>query len=111
MSMLDSNHPQTNHVFAAARLEAEILDSARRIIAASQPSDRAARLKKCEETLDRMYKLNNEQFHSSPSIASIIHELQIALSTLAASTSPTMDMIEPALAKLESDDGFGTWAI
>ncbi len=105
--MLDLNHPQTEHIFAAARLEDAVLDAAKRIISA-QPSERQELLARCEPSLGRMRVLNSEHFGASPSIASAIDELHGALRVLAASPSPHMDVVRPAFARLESDEGFGT---
>ena len=108
--MLDLSHPQTEHIFAAARLEDAVLDGAKRIIAA-QPSERQELLRWCEQRLDMMRTLNAEHFRSLPSIASIIDELHSALRALVASPSPDMSIVRPAFLRLESDDGFGTFAI
>ena len=108
--MLDLNHPQTEHIFAAARLEDAVLDGAKRIIT-SQPSEREELLGWCEQKLDMMRTLNAEHFRSSPSIASTIDELHSALRALVANPSPDMSIIRPAFSRLESEDGFGTFAI
>lgn len=108
--MLDLNHPQTEHIFAAARLEDAILDVANRIISA-QPSDRDRLLKQCEWLLDGMRTLNTEHFRNSHSIASAIDELQVALRVLAESASPRMEIVSSAFSKLESEEGFRTCAI
>lgn len=109
-AMLDLNHPFTKHIFAASRFEDAIKDGARRIIAAP-PAERAGLLAGCEQQLDAMRALNREHFKNSPFIASAIDELQQALRNLAASASPQINTILPALVKLESGDGFGTFAI
>jgi hypothetical protein len=108
--MLDLNHPQTVHIFTASGLEDAVLDGATRIIAA-QPSERPALLTWCEERLSRMRTLNVQHFGGSASITSAIDALHTALRALAASQSPTFSMVSPAFTRLESDDGFGTWAI
>jgi hypothetical protein len=105
--MLDLNHPQTKHIFAAGRLEDAVLDGAKRIIA-SQPSERHALLAECEQRLASMRILNTEHFGGSHSISSAIDELHGALRGLAACESPQMDLVRPAFARLESEDGFGT---
>ena len=105
--MLDLNHPQTQHIFAAGRLEDSVLEGTKRIIA-SQPSERNALLAQCEQSLERMRALNAEHFGGSQSISSAIDELHDALRRLAASAAPHMDMIRPAFTRLESEDGFGT---
>jgi len=108
--MLDLNHPQTTHIFTASGLEDAVLDGAKRIITA-HPSERPALLVWCEERLSRMRTLNVQHFGSSPSITSAIDELHAALRALAVSESPKFSMVLPAFTRLESDDGFGTWAI
>jgi len=45
--MLDLNHPQTEHIFAAALLEDAVLECARRIVSA-QPFERPELLALCE---------------------------------------------------------------
>jgi hypothetical protein len=91
-------------------LEDAIRDGAKRIITA-RPSERGELLAACEHHLAGMRTLNADHFGSSPSISSIIDELQIALHALAASESPHFDIIWPALSRLESNVGFGTYAI
>jgi len=108
--MLDLNHPQTEHIFTASGLEDAVLGGAKRIVAA-QPSERHELLVWCEHRLDRMRTLNLEHFSNSASIASAINELHGAMRALAASESPHLNMVSPAFTRLESDDGFGTWAI
>jgi len=108
--MLDLNHPQSKYIFAAARLEDAIRDGANHIMAA-QPSERGELLAACEQHLASMRTLNADHFRSSPSIALIIDELQVALRALAMSESPHFDIIWPALSRLESEEGFGTFAI
>jgi hypothetical protein len=105
--MLDLNHPQTRHIFAAGRFEDTVLDLVKRIIS-SQPSERRALLDQCEQSLEGMRKLNAEHFGGSQSISSAIDELHDALRGLAASASPHMDMVWPAFTRLESENGFGT---
>ncbi len=105
--MLDLNHPQTEHVFAAARLEDAVLEFAKRIVSA-QPSERPELLASCQQSIDAMRRLNSERFGSSASIASAIDELHAALRSLAASASPHLSIVHPAFTRLESDDGFGT---
>jgi hypothetical protein len=105
--MLDLSDPQTEHIFAAARLEDAVLDSAKRVVAAL-PSERQELLALCESSLNAMRVLNLEHFGSSASIISAIEELHAALRALAASTSPDLAIVLPAFTRLESDDGFGT---
>lgn len=105
--MLDFNHPQTEHIFAAARLEDAAHTIARRIISA-QPSERAALLAQAEQTFESMHTLNSERFGGSSSIASVIGDLRGAFHTLAASASPSWEIVGSAFTRFESDDGFGT---
>jgi hypothetical protein len=105
--MLDLNHPQTEHIFAAARLEDAVLECAKRIVSA-QPSERPELLALCDQSIDAMRALNSERLGSSASIASAIDELQAAMRSLAASASPHMSIVQPAITRLESDEGFGT---
>ncbi len=108
--MLDLKHPQTQHIFAAARLEDAVLEAAKGILAAD-PSERERLLKQCEQRLDGMRTLNAEHFRNSPSIASAIDELQAALRILAESAAPKMEIVRAAFSRLQSEKGFGTWAI
>ena len=108
--MLDLNHPQSKYVFAAARLEDAIRDRANRIILA-RPSERSAVLDECKEYLASMRRLAAEHFLHKPSLTLIIDELQDALKALATSESPHFEMIWPSLSRLESQQGFGTFAI
>ena len=105
--MLDLNHPQTEHIFAAARLEDAVLECAKRIVAA-QTSERPELLALCEQSINAMRTLNSERFGSSVSIASAVDELQAAMRSFATSASPHMSMVHPAFTRLESDKGFGT---
>ena len=105
--MLDLSHPQTEHIFAAARLEDAVLDCAKRIVS-SHPSERPELLDLCEQSIDAMRILNSERFGGSPSIASAIDGLQNAMCSLAASASPQMGIVQPAFTRLDSDEGFGT---
>ncbi len=105
--MLDLNHPQTEHIFAAARLQDAVMDGAKRIIAA-QPSERQELLALCEQSIDSMRTLHSEHFRSSGSLATVIDELHAALRALAASASPHWDIVRAAFTRLESDEGFGT---
>jgi hypothetical protein len=105
--MLDLNHPQTKHIFAASNLEDAVLGAARQIVAA-RPSERQHILDTSEETFNRMRKLNSEHFANSSSIAKAIDELCEAFRTFAAHTEPRLEMLLPALENLRSDAGFGT---
>jgi len=105
--MLDLNHPQTEHVFAAARLEDAVFECAKRIVSA-QPSERPGLLASCQQSIDAMRTLNSERFGRSASIASAIDELHRAMRSLAASASPEMNIVHPAFTRLASDEGFGT---
>ena len=105
--MLDLNHPQTEHIFAAARLEDAVLECAKHIISA-QRSERPELLASCQQSIDAMRTLNSTRFGGSPSITSVIDELHTAMRSLAASDSTDMSIVRPAFARLESDEGFGT---
>jgi hypothetical protein len=65
--MLDLNHPQTEHIFAAARLEDTVRDYARRIISAPS-SQRPKLLASCEQSIEAMRTLNVERFSESVTI-------------------------------------------
>lgn len=108
--MLDLNHPGSKHIFAAARLEDAIRDGAKRIIAA-RPSERGELLRACEQIFARMRQLAADHFIHKPSLPLMVDELQVALRALAASESPHFGMILPAFSRLESSEGFGTFAI
>ncbi len=105
--MLNLNNPQSKHIFAAARLEDAVLEYAKRIVAA-QPSERLALLALCEQSIDAMRSLNSERFGNSAFTASAIDEFRDAILSLSSSDSPDLHTIFPALAKLRSDEGFGT---
>ena len=105
--MLDLNHPQAEHIFAAARLEDAVLECAKRIVSA-QPSERPALLALCEQSIKAMRILNSERFGGSASIASAIDELHATMRSLATSALPHMSIVHPAFMRLESDEGFGT---
>lgn len=105
--MLDLNHPRTEYVFAASRLEDAVRDVAERIIAA-QPSERPKLLAEAERSIDAMRSLNLERFGGTASIASAIDNLQIAIRALADGASPNWEAIGPAFTRLASNDGFGT---
>ena len=108
--MLDLNHPQTEHIFAASRLEDAVLEIANRMVSA-HPSERQALLASCEQQFSAVRLLNSERFGSSTSIASAIDYLQSAMRDLAESRSSNMGIVRPAFTKLESDEGFGTVGI
>lgn len=105
--MLDLNHPQSKHIFAAARLEDAVRECAKRIVSA-QPAERPALLALSEQSIEAMRKLNSERFGNSEFIAAAIDELQAAVRLLALSASPQMNMVQPAFERLESTKGFGT---
>lgn len=105
--MLDLNHPQTEHVFAAARLEDAVREYARRIISAP-PSERPKLLALSEQSIDAMRTLNLERFDSSAFIISAVGDLQSAMRSLAASASTDMSVVQSALTRLGSKEGFGT---
>src|SRR5437868_5758657 len=105
--MLDLNNPQTEHIFAAARLEDAVLNYARRIISAP-PSERPVLLALYEQSIDAMRTLNLERFGNSVFIASAINELHIAMRSLAVASSPNLNSVRLAFARLDSDEGFST---
>jgi|SRR5215469_7711517 len=72
--MLDLNHPQSQHTFAAARFENAILERAKKMTLV--PSLRRRELlTECQQILDKMRALNAEHFQSSPFIFKAIDEL------------------------------------
>jgi len=108
--MLDKAHPQSQHIFAAARLEDFILDKAKVIIGA-KAEKRQGLISQCEETFASLRTLNSERFGSSQSIFESIDELQQAVHRLGEIDTPSLGIIMPALTRLRSTDGFGTECI
>lgn len=80
--MLDLNHPQSEHIFVAARLEGVILDRAKRMTFASA-AQRQHHLVECQKALDQMRRLNLERFHESVTISRAITDLDVRLQQLA----------------------------
>jgi hypothetical protein len=80
--MLDLNHPQTKHVFAASNLEDSILTQAKRMTLI--PSDQRLELfAECHNVFGKMRKLNSEHFKNSTFISIAIDELEQSLRRLA----------------------------
>jgi hypothetical protein len=105
--MLDLSHPQTEHIFAAGRLEDSVRIAARRIIAAPA-AERRALLAQFEGIFDKMRTLNLEHFAGSRFISEGIDDLQQALRRLTETDQAHFDIIMPALTRLSSAEGFQT---
>lgn len=108
--MLDLDHPQSEHIFAAAALEDAILTAAGRMVCAPAP-ERSKLLASCEEQFGAMRLLNADHFGASPFIASAIDDLQAAMRLLAETALTDMSVVLFPLERLRSNEGFGTWAI
>jgi hypothetical protein len=80
--MIDSNHPQSQHIFAAGRMEDFLLGSAQRMTLLPS-SERVLLLAECLLVVDKMRLLNKEHFQSSQFIFDALNEAQVALQTIA----------------------------
>ncbi len=103
--MLDLNHPQTQYVFAAARLE----DGVRMLLvqwrdSGTPPAELIATISK---SINALQELNAKHFGNASGITRTLETLRSAINTfdLAASWSAFM-----ALADTPGDN-FGTWTI
>ena len=105
--MLDLSHPQTEHIFAAGRLEDSVLTIAKSIIGAPA-AERQSLVVQGERTLDKMRALSLEHFGGSRFISESIDDLWQALHSLAETDQPRLDFIMPALTRLSSAEGFKT---
>jgi hypothetical protein len=105
--MLDLSNLQSQHIFAASRLEDSFLAAAKSIIAAPA-TERQEPEAQAERTLDSMRALNKEHFGDSRFISEGIDGLQQALRSLAEADQPRLDVIMPALTRLRSAEGFCT---
>jgi hypothetical protein len=80
--MLDLNHPHSEHVFAAGRLEDGLLERAKQMTLL--PSTRRCELQiECQELLAKMRALNREHFQDSVFISDAISELERSVISLA----------------------------
>jgi hypothetical protein len=145
--MLNLDHPQSKHVFAASNLEDSVFERAK-LMTLVPSARRRELLGECEPKLAAMRTLNTEHFDNSERISEVIDDLARRLNQLAnlgngqvssdhskgegnCSVCGTaiknfvavpslpreiycgrcLDIVMPAIEKLRSDDGFGTWAI
>lgn len=108
--MLGLNHPQSKHIFAAARLLDAVLEKAKRA-ASAQASERLKLYSLCQQDIETMRWLNVNHFGNSAFVSTAIDELQGALVVLSKSASPQLNQIYSVLTKLDSDNGFGTVSI
>ncbi|HTR41833.1 MAG TPA: hypothetical protein VMH87_09485 [Pseudomonadales bacterium] len=80
--MLNLNHPQSKHIFAASRFEDAVLEHAKKMTLV--PSVRRRELLiECQQQLNKMRTLNAEHFENSPFIFEAIDELGMSLIQLA----------------------------
>ena len=80
--MLNLDHPQSKHIFAASGLEDAILERAKKMTLV--PSVRRRELQvECQQMLSKMRALNSEHFKDSPFISDAIDELDRCLVQLA----------------------------
>jgi hypothetical protein len=105
--MLDTSHPQSVHIFAASRLEDEILTLSKRIISLPLP-ERGAFLEGGLRVLTKLRTLNLEHFGGSSFIAAAIDDFESAFSGLISEPDPRLESIMPALKSLRSAKGFCT---
>lgn len=108
--MLDLSHPQSEYIFAAARLEDAVQKVAIKIIGAA-PSARAEMLVEAKELTASMRDLNAKHFRNSAVINSGVDSLEAALRELASASAPQMSAVFAALQFLDSNEGFGTVSI
>jgi hypothetical protein len=108
--MLKSDHPQSEHIFAAARLEDSVLTMAKSIVS-SPAAKRHLLVTQSDQTLAKMRSLNLEHFSGSRFISETIDDLQKAVHRLAEIDQPSLDIIMPVLTRLGSAEGFGTDSI
>jgi hypothetical protein len=145
--MLNLDHPQSKHIFAASNLEDFILERAK-LMTLVPSARRRELLGDCEPKLAAMRDPNKEHFENSKVISEAIDDLARRLNQLAnlgngqvtsdhsngegncsvcgtaiknfvfVASLPReiycghcLDIVMPAIEKLRSEDGFGTWAI
>ncbi|WP_338846278.1 hypothetical protein V8J88_21265 [Massilia sp. W12] len=106
--MLDLNHPKTQHIFEAARIEDEI----RRLLVAWRQNGPASALPQSAEyalqsSLAELHKLNQNHFGASGGIGNTLSALETAISH-GDSNESWRAFIKLAEAPGEN---FGTWAI
>ncbi len=105
--MLDLNHPQTEHIFVAARIEDEI----RAHLVAMRDSsikDKDARIMEITDTLiPKLHEMNNKHFGSAPGITNTLQRLESAVK------SKDLQLSWKAFCALAEEPGenFGTCAI
>lgn len=80
--MLDLNHPMTQYIFAAARLDDAILECAKSMTRVSTQK-RQELLQDCLTRLERMRWLNEDHFKASPFVFAAIEEMQNAVQAVA----------------------------
>ncbi len=106
--MLDTDHPQTKHVFSASALEDALLARVNQMQDLPK-SGRAAALPECLHIIAKMRRLNQEHFDASPFIEAALSEAQTALEQLTQTGTPhDLEPVIRALVKLASAKGFGT---
>ena len=79
--MLDLDHPHTEHIFAAARLEDGLLKRAQRMTLLPT-FERESLLLECFDVLDAMRRLNHDHFDASPFLDGSINEAERALKAI-----------------------------
>lgn len=105
--MLDLNHPQTPHIFAAARLEDSLLARANRMVKAGA-AERHGILNECDPFLASLRNITKDHLNDSPSIHEALDEFHADLERLAWTEVPELNMISESRAKLGSAGGFCT---
>jgi hypothetical protein len=106
--MLDLDHPQTKHVFAASRIEEKIRAH---LLAMKKSTDQVEKHGHAQEILSvlvpELHSLNREHFAASVAIERTLRELEVAVRSNDFNASWNCFL---ALAE-RSGDNFGTWAI
>lgn len=80
--MLDLDHPMSQHIFAAARVEDTILDAAKMMTMAAR-QDRVRLQDGCAPALEALRQLARDQFADRPAIPLAIDSLERAIIRLA----------------------------
>lgn len=105
--MLDLNHPQTKHIFRAAKLE----DDIRPFLVAAEKEGRELREDEIDSilsSLDQLDRLNETHFDSNTGISRTIDHLRISIQNHHSIKDIWSNFIDLA----ETDgDNFGTFAI
>jgi hypothetical protein len=138
--MLNRNHPQTKWIFAASRHDDAVLTLAK-LMTLLPTIERQQLLGRIARHIERLHRLNREHFNASAFIERAISDLESACRSIAnlqsgesrldgRGTCPVcssaitdlpdhddvycarcLDIVSDARRRLDSSEGFGTWAI